>query len=902
MEIGKWKMAQTWRHFKRPASSKGLWKQFVEESKERDQMSQGGTPQLVQPGPGRQGYKGEPHPNISGEYSSLKGTYVNQKRYEAYVKKLYEKNSDYAAIQRLKKKFKGKKNISGHDLVYGMDAETRNNLKENFETSIQQDKNKRWLKQKNYMTVDQLADDLGISRRMFHKSIKAENIPGIKIQRNITTPETGPNTVWVQKPSEKLKATIIKLHPGTAAPGMKKFTVEAIQKLHGDEDFIKFIENFDPKKTEMSPANVRKIFSGESAYSPYVLNQYAAVLDGSEKIEGIKLNKELAKKIKDNIYYSASGESGAWHRAARKIAINELNALYNPDKIKGKNFQSRVTDIRALLDNYGLGKLQVDEIQAIRTGWRGGTGPYSIFSQLLTKKMNTKLKGSQFDAQTSIRQGKLNDAIKAKEWDLVDEIIKEQDDYVKHFKDTHPQFEKANLTKFDLRKPKDVMGDKRWYSLPKETRNVLRQNWRDKQYSLNLGKNLTTHEELKGLLDNPKKAIPFLKRLGYGKHCKASGGRVGFADAGAVTGEIECILDDVKKNKADLNSPIEKVRNTAILKNKKATEIAEQLPKIGKWFRRGFQGTFGTIGLDHPLGWAIEGILEGGIYEYYRRQGHTHEQAFQETFTPGIVAGRPHDVPWYGGAEKLLEKELYQIKGENEFMDVENRPPMQDPEFGQVIGERESVKRYIENEKALAEAEAKYNQLYTGYEIATTGRQGSAEKGEKYKNAMEDTWQEINSLKDQLDLDRDMYEAAVEKQETDRGVRAIEYGEYGTGDTPELAKKREERRHKEFLEYRKGKQRSFYLPKGKLQERVEDPLAETPYTFLETDETLPAFSLEPGMRFLWDEIPRYQGEEGTKRKWQDLRDAGGWDLMDKIGLAGGVANMAEGGIIGLLKK
>ena len=58
MDIGKWKMAQTWRHFKRPASSKGMWKQFVEESKERDQMAEGGVPQLVQPGPGRQGYQG----------------------------------------------------------------------------------------------------------------------------------------------------------------------------------------------------------------------------------------------------------------------------------------------------------------------------------------------------------------------------------------------------------------------------------------------------------------------------------------------------------------------------------------------------------------------------------------------------------------------------------------------------------------------------------------------------------------------------------------------------------------------------------------------------------------------------------------------------------------------------
>ena len=58
MEVGKWKMAQTWRHFKHPASSKGMWKQFVEESKERDQMAEGGVPQFVQPGPGRPGYQG----------------------------------------------------------------------------------------------------------------------------------------------------------------------------------------------------------------------------------------------------------------------------------------------------------------------------------------------------------------------------------------------------------------------------------------------------------------------------------------------------------------------------------------------------------------------------------------------------------------------------------------------------------------------------------------------------------------------------------------------------------------------------------------------------------------------------------------------------------------------------
>ena len=57
----------------------------------------------------------------------------------------------------------------------------------------------------------------------------------------------------------------------------------------------------------------------------------------------------------------------------------------------------------------------------------------------------------------------------------------------------------------------------------------------------------------------------------------------------------------------------------------------------------------------------------------------------------------------------------------------------------------------------------------------------------------------MNSIEDQLDLDRDTYNAAKEKQETEMGVRAIKYGHYGEEDTPELAKEREERRHQEFL-------------------------------------------------------------------------------------------------------
>ena len=47
--------------------------------------------------------------------------------------------------------------------------------------------------------------------------------------------------------------------------------------------------------------------------------------------------------------------------------------------------------------------------------------------------------------------------------------------------------------------------------------------------------------------------------------------------------------------------------------------------------------------------------------------------------------------------------------------------------------------------------------------------------------------------------------------------------------------------------------------------------------------------------FQWDAMG-FGDEEGIKNKWQKLYEDGGVDLLDRIGIAGGVANMAGGGI------
>jgi len=151
-----------------------------------------------------------------------------------------------------------------------------------------------------------------------------------------------------------------------------------------------------------------------------------------------------------------------------------------------------------------------------------------------------------------------------------------------------------------------------------------------------------------------KEQVKLFKKMGY--RCNKSGG-------GAE--DVACYLDDVKQTRADLKSSDINVRAKAITKQRNALNVAKKLPEIGKVLRRvgqgtlaGVTGTLKALGFTSPIGYAIEGAVEGGIYDYYRKKGYNHEQSLAETFTPGIVTGRPEGVPWYGGAEKLLEKEL----------------------------------------------------------------------------------------------------------------------------------------------------------------------------------------------------------------------------------------------------
>jgi len=148
--------------------------------------------------------------------------------------------------------------------------------------------------------------------------------------------------------------------------------------------------------------------------------------------------------------------------------------------------------------------------------------------------------------------------------------------------------------------------------------------------------------------------IKLFKQLGY--RCRRAAG-------GEET--VECYMSDVEKTRADMKSSDVTVRAKALTKQRKSLQLASKIPQLKKILKTGVQlGTAAitkplqALGLTSGIGYAIEGIVEGGFYDNARRKGYNHEQAMAETFTPGLLAGRPEDVPWYGGAEKLREKEL----------------------------------------------------------------------------------------------------------------------------------------------------------------------------------------------------------------------------------------------------
>jgi len=352
-----------------------------------------------------------------------------------------------------------------------------------------------------------------------------------------------------------------------------------------------------------------------------------------------------------------------------------------------------------------------------------------------------------------------------------------------------------------------------------------------------------------------KAKINLLKKMGY--RC--------LKDAGGAE-DVGCYLEDVKKTRKDLRSTNVEVRAKALTKQRAAKKIAEKIPGMSKMIK-GARGTLAYVG--GLPGIVFEGLFEVGAYDYYRRKGYNHEEASAEALFFGKMAGVGGDkTGLLEGADKLIEK--------------------------RIAGTEPARLKYISNlNKNLGDQDKLYNDISSLNKVLVEGSQFTTpEMKKEVEDELELKMEELTKLENKSNLKTPGYDAWLigqEKLDHEHGMAGEAYikNRYGLPESEEATQKRLDakypRRLQEMRTYKTG-----VGPGSK---------------FWTADIPEDISKMEPG--FLHDYYEKdlgYKPEEVISQKWKDIYGYGGFDELDKVGIAGGYSKMAKGGIATLSGK
>jgi len=421
------------------------------------------------------------------------------------------------------------------------------------------------LTKQGYTKLDDLAEKLGRSSGI--ELMRSMENPGSKfkekfpnfLEKNVVKSTAG-NT-WIKTtPSslEKLKTWA----DSDARKGLRPKTIENVQAAYKNNKLMNYWKNWK-LGTPIDQVLVDSVHGAKG--SANTMMQLARTLQGKEPIEGVRKNVALGNKIMEAVRYKAK-EFGDWHTAAYQYAKQDMDNFIPVGK-SGNTFNDYYRMLTKSLKEAGLEGFQIDEINALRAGVRGGTQPYSVFSQVLEGKYNMGVK-RRFDSQNSQNQNKLskalamgdNETIKVahrrsdfpkimNKKQYIDYVMTLQNEQVDNFFKKVPELKgKISLPKFDLRDPKTVYGS-RFDTFDKGIQNAILKNFKEVGYTVDVGKKALTQKEL-------------LKKLeAHGCKGKAAGGRILFSNGGeAITTcakkGVTRFIDDLKKgnySKATLN-------------------------------------------------------------------------------------------------------------------------------------------------------------------------------------------------------------------------------------------------------------------------------------------------------------------------------------------------------------
>ena len=360
---------------------------------------------------------------------------------------------------------------------------------------------------------------------------------------------------------------------------------------------------------------------------------------------------------------------------------------------------------------------------------------------------------------------------------------------------------------------------------------------------------------------------------GIGKNCpieKAEGGRIGF-DEGGFPRCMRKAINEHKRKLADGNK-------VSIEKQMKINQT-KSLKNIFTTGRKGLQTVLGGVGLNNPGALALEAAIETMFYGYGRQQGESHEQARENLFLPKILAKyapglweelgfKPFKAGILEGPEKLIEEELIGTRW--------------DPS-----GKVNPVAEYADNLKALENEYDKFSSIQFKLDAANNPRtKARPEIIQGLEQELNDSLNKMEELQNKIKPGTPQHDAYMIAQERQKGLRD-ERAQGPKVKPPSYGRLKQRQWRDEFLDYR-GADPKY----GQSISSERDPDWKGPHD---------PFAFKGG---LYGELGLPQGwweEMGytPEQKWKTIYDIGGFDLKDKIGIAGGVAKMAGGGIAGI---
>ena len=463
-----------------------------------------------------------------------------------------------------------------------------------------------------------------------------------------------------------------------AIHGMQEQTIDNIYDLFDDKKFLKEVKKYDGKAVDIDSYLFKKVFEpGKGGKNAYAYMQLGRAFRGEIQLDGINIDKKLGNKIIQSISHnSATNIDGEMGKAASRWAKFQMAKFFDDPNVTYNTLSSSIINSFKKIGGKQFKNIDLDEIFPTRTGqisYAKGSGVYNQFIQAIDSKINQKSKRS-FDGRMSARLQALDSAYKLAQktgdYSKVKSIIEAHDLDIKNFYKTNPEAKgKVNLTKFrfdDKTKkflsPQQVFESQykgAYKTIPSKIRKGMEKFYSKTGISIDPGTAVTLEQAATGLKGDKKSQANILKRMGF--KCKFAANKGGAARCD----DPASYVDDINETRQGLKSNDVRVRAAASAKLTRGLDIAKTLPKIGTFLRRVGQATVGGVskvlqatGIATPVGIAIEAIAEGGVYDFFKARGYTDQQALSETIIPGLISGRPEGVPWYGGAETLLEKEL----------------------------------------------------------------------------------------------------------------------------------------------------------------------------------------------------------------------------------------------------